>query len=235
MDFQKVVLPSGAFYWTWRDVDFFPYAWLEEKNLESLPSPFYLPDVHPDCPVGFRCEGEESKTNEIILPGSFEQLSLHKDLFKDLRRIEKKNAETRLVRNEKGVLQKASPWFLEQFDEELGDFKRRMHVWRHASTLSAYAGDELLAVHITLSANNIVYYLGCWWNREYKTAAPPTFLLKRDIEQAIGSKVNIYDLGIGGEPYKKQWGVVRRQTKYYAKMSKQLAAELMLKQYAQIR
>lgn len=232
MDFQKIVLLSGAFYWTWRDVDFLPYAWLEEKNLESLPRPFYLQDLHPDCPVGFHCEGEESKTNEIILPGSFEQLSIHKDLLKDLRRIEKKNAETRLVRNEKGALQKASSWFVEQFGEEPGDFKRRMQVWRHASTLSAYAGGELIAVHITLPVNNIVYYLGCWWNREYKTASPPTFLLKKDIEQAIVDGVGIYDLGIGGEPYKKPWGVVRRQTKYYAQMSGRLAGELKLRQYA---
>lgn len=231
MEFEKIVLEPGVFYWTWRDVDFMPYAWLEESDLKKLPLPFYLQDIHPDSPVGFECEGDESKTNEILLPRSFEELRLDADLRKDLRRVEKKNSSTRIVANEKNALEKASKWFLEQWEEGPDDFKRRMLVWKGAFTLSAYSGEKLLGVHISLPAQNGMHYLGCWWDRSCKSFSVPTLLLKKDIERAIAQKLSFYDLGIGSEAYKKQWGVLERQTKYYAAMRKPLAQKLGIKRF----
>src|SRR3989338_4568209 len=100
MEFEFVTV-DGVSCWTWRDMDFLPYAWLEQSDLPTLPLPFYVEDIHPDCGIGFESEGEERKTNEIILPRSFDELKLDKDLRKDLRRIEKKNAATTIVANEK--------------------------------------------------------------------------------------------------------------------------------------
>jgi hypothetical protein len=136
MEFEKSFVEPGIFYWTWRDLDFLPYAWLEERDLKKLPLPFYLQDIHPDSPVGFPCEGEESKTNEIILPRSFEELNLDKDLRKDLRRVEKKNSSTQIVSNEENALEKAGKWFLELWGEEPADFKRRMLLWKDAKGAS---------------------------------------------------------------------------------------------------
>ena len=36
MEFEKVRLNKKFFYWTWRDLPFLPYAWLEEKDLKDL-------------------------------------------------------------------------------------------------------------------------------------------------------------------------------------------------------
>ena len=234
MEFEKIFVEPDIFYWTWRDVDFLPYAWLEERDLKKLPLPFYLDDIHPDSPVGFPCEGEESKTNEIILPRSFEELHLTQDLRKDLRRVEKKNSSTRIVSNEKNALEKAAKWFLELWKEESADFKRRMLLWKDAFTLSAYSEEKLLGVHISLPAQNGLYYLGCWWDRSNKNLSIPTFLLKKDVERAISLNLSFYDLGVGSEPYKKQWGVVERQAKYYAVMQKPLAQKLGLKRFVDI-
>ena len=234
VEFEKVNLEQGVFYWTWRDVDFLPYAWLEERDCRKLPLPFYLHDIHPDSPVGFPCEGEETKTNELLLPGSFEQLRLTPDLRKDLRRVEKKNSGTRIVENEKNVLERAAEWFLEQWGEGPSDFKRRLLVWKDAVTLSAYSGETLLGVHISLPAQNGLHYLGCWWDRSNKGLSIPTLLLKKDVERAISLELSFYDLGIGSEPYKKQWGVFERQTKYYAAMRKPLAQKLGLKHFTDI-
>ncbi|MFH1056939.1 MAG: GNAT family N-acetyltransferase [Candidatus Micrarchaeota archaeon] len=234
MEFEKIVVEPGVFYWTWRDVDFLPYAWLEERDLKKLPLPFYLEDIHPDSPVGFPCEGEESKTNEIILPRSFEGLKLTPDLRKDLRRVEKKNSSTQIVSNEKNALEKAGNWFLELWDEEPAEFKRRMLLWKDAFTLSAYSEEKLLGVHISLPEKNGLHYLGCWWDRSNKNLSIPTFLLKKDVERAISLKLSFYDLGVGSEPYKKQWGVLERQTKYYAAMQKPLAQKLGLKRFVDI-
>ncbi len=231
MEFEKILLGPDVFYWTWKDVDYLPYAWLEESDLKHLPHPFYVHDIHPDCPVGFRTEGEESRTNEIPLPHSFDQLRLSPDLRKDLRRVEKKNADTRIVSNEKHALEKSSKWFLELWNEGPEDFKRRLHVWKKALTLSAYSGEKLLGVHISLPGENGLYYLGCWWDRSSKGLSIPTFLLKKDVERAISMNLSFYDLGIGDEPYKKQWGVVERQTKYYAAMNLPLAKKLGLKRF----
>ena len=234
MEFEKVFLEDGGFYWTWRDVDFMPYAWLEEKDLTKLPLPFYVQDIHPDCPVGFECEGEESKTNEILLPDSFEELKLDNDLRKDLRRIEKKNSSTEIVPNEKNALEKAGKWFLDLWNEEPVEFKRRLLVWKGVSTLSAYSGEKLLGVHISIPAKNGLDYLGCWWDRSSKSLSIPTFLLMKDVERAISMNLSFYDLGVGDEPYKKQWGVVERQTKYYAAMKPPLAKKLGLKRFVDV-
>ena len=234
MEFEKVFVESGIFYWAWRDSDFLPYAWLEEKDLEKLPLPLYVQDIHPDSPVGFECEGEESKTNEIILPRSFDELRLDADLRKDLRRVEKKNSSTRIVENEAKALEKAGKWFLELWKEKPAEFKRRMLLWKDAFTLSAYSGKKLLGVHISLPAQNGVYYLGCWWDRSNKNLSIPTLLLKKDVERAISLNLSVYDLGIGNEAYKKQWGVFERQTKYYAAMQKPLAQKLGLKRFVDI-
>lgn len=235
MEFEKITVEHGVYYWTWRDVDFLPYAWLEKSDLKELPLPFYLQDIHPDSPVGFPCEGEESKTNEIILPRSFEELHLAVDLRKDLKRVEKKNAGTKIVPNEHNALDKAGKWFLEQWGEAPADFERRMRLWKKSAfTLSAYSGEKLLGVHISLPAQNGLHYLGCWWDRSNKSLSVPTFLLKKDVERAISLGLSFYDLGIGNESYKKQWGVVERQTKYYAAMTKPLALKLGLKRFDDI-
>lgn len=234
MEFEKINLPPGFSYWTWRDIDFLPYAWLGETDVDALPLPFYVEDIHPDCPVGFACEGEHSKTNEILLGSSFAELRLDSDLRKDLRRIGKKNVGTAMVPNEKGALAKASRWFLERWNEEPPDFSRRMLLWKDAHTLSAYSGETLLGVHISLPAPGGAYYLGCWWDPDFKSLAIPTFLLKADIEGAIARNLSFYDLGVGSEPYKKQWGVRERQTKYYAAVQKPLAKKLGLKHFKEI-
>ena len=234
LEFEKILIEPGIFYWTWRDLDFLPYAWLEERDLKKLPLPFYLYDIHPDSPIGFPCEGEESKTNEINLPRSFEDLRLTADLRKDLRRVEKKNSSTRTVPNEENALEKAGKWFLELWEEESADFKRRMLLWKDAFTLSAYSEEKLQGVHISLPAQNGLHYLGCWWDRSNKNLSIPTFLLKKDVERAISLNLSFYDLGIGNEPYKKQWGVFERQTKYYAAMQKPLAQQLGLKRFVDI-
>jgi hypothetical protein len=230
LEFHKITFRPGAYYWAWLDVDYLPYARLEEKDLKALPYPVYIPSIHPDCPIGTPCTGPDTKTNELHLTKTFEELPLHADLRKDLRRVEKKNAQTIIIENEKDALLKSHKWFLEQFAEEEEDFRRRLHVWKNARTLSAYTKDELLAVHITLPTENTVYYLGCWWNRNHKTNSPATYLLKKDIENAIKNGITVYDLGIGSEPYKKQWGVTERNTKYYLNMPKPLEEELVEKQ-----
>ena len=236
MKFMKVVNSNKSFYWTWEDLDYLPYAWLDKKDLKNLPLPFYIISLRPDCPVGFVSDEADQLTNIIELPDSFDKLKLDNDFRKDLKRVEKKNEGLRLVYNEKDALEKSSKWFLEFFKEPKEDFKRRMEVWKEKCyTLSAYLGNELIAVHIALKENDTIYYCGCWWNREYKNLSTPVFLLKKDIEKAIEDKIKIYDLGIGDEPYKKKWGVIEKPTKSYAVMTKELADYLEIKKYIEIK
>lgn len=236
MEFMKVVNSNKTFYWTWKDLDYLPYAWLDKKDLKTLPTPFYIFSIHPDCPIGFESEEKDELTNIIPLPDSFDKLKLDNDFRKDLKRVEKKNEGLRLVYNEKDALDKSSKWFLEQWKEDKKEFARRLEIWKEKCyTISAYLGDELIAVHIAMKEKDTIYYFGCWWNREYKSMSTPIFLLKKDIEKAIEDKIKIYDLEIGDEPYKKKWGVIEKPTKYYAVMTKEFADYLEIKKYKEIK
>jgi len=87
MEFEKVRVDKNTFYWTWKDLSYWPYAWLDKKDLKNLPKPFYLAEIHPDCPVGFETDEKAEFTNIIKLPDSFEKLKIDNDLKKDLKRV----------------------------------------------------------------------------------------------------------------------------------------------------
>jgi len=233
MEFVKIQIKgTKLFYWTWRDLPFLPYAWLDEKDLKSLPTPFFLSEIHPDCPIGFETKEKDEYTNIIELPDSFDKIKMYSDLRKDLRRVEKKNADLRLVYNEKNALDKSKKWFLELWKESKSDFKRRLQLWKQKCyTISAYFKKELIAVHIAMQKNETVYYFGCWWDRKYKNRSVPVFLLKKDIERAISKKITFYDLEVGNESYKKKWGVIEKPTKYYAVLTKEMANHLGIEKY----
>jgi len=236
MKFEKVKLNKKLFYWAWKDLPFLPYAWLEEKELKTLPTPFFLTEIHPNCHIGFESKEKDELTNIIKLPDSFEKLELDKNLRKDLKRVEKKNAGVRIVYNEKNALDKSKKWFLELWKEDKKDFQRRIKLWKgKCYTLSAYIGKELIAVHIAMKEKDTIFYLGCWWNRKHKSLSAPIFLLKRDIESAIKDKMEYYDLEIGDQPYKKKWGVIEKPTKYYAVLTKELADYLEIEKYIRIK
>jgi lipid II:glycine glycyltransferase (peptidoglycan interpeptide bridge formation enzyme) len=232
MEFKKIKYSKNLFYWTWADLDYLPYARLNKEDLKNLPTPFYMISIHPDCSIGFKSEEKDQLTNIIKLPDSFDKLNLDNDFRKDLKRVEKKNENIKLVYNEKDALRKSKKWFLAQFKENREEFKRRLEIWEEkCDTISAYFGEELIAVHITMKEKNIIYYCGCWWNREYKNFSTPIFLLKKDIEKAITEGIEYYDLGIGDEPYKKKWGVIEKPTTYYAILTEKLADYLGITKY----
>lgn len=236
LEFEKISLGKGLSYWGWRDINFLPYAWLEEKDLKNLPVPLFVQDIHPDCKIGFESGAKDAVANIIELPAKFELLKMDPDLRKDLKRVEKKNSQTSTAFNEKGALDMGKHWFLEQWGEDKGDFERRLALWKEkAYTMSAYSGRELLGVHIAIEEKETAHYLGCWWNRKYRNLAVPTFLLKRDIERAIGKKLKYYDLGVGDEPYKKKWGVAEKPAKYYAVLTKELAEKLGVKRFIEMK
>jgi hypothetical protein len=236
MKFIKVTNSDDSFYWTWEDLDYLPYAWLDKKDLKTLPTPFLIISIHPDCPIGFESDEKDELTNIIPLSDSFDKLKIDNDLRKDLKRVEKKNESIKLVYDEKDALDKSKEWFLEQFNEDEEEFERRLELWKEKCyTISAYLGEELIAVHIAMKEKekkrDTIYYCGCWWNRKYKSLSTPTFLLKKDIEKAIEEGMKYYDLGIGDEPYKKKWGVIEKPTKTYAILTKELAEYLEVKDY----
>jgi hypothetical protein len=235
MEFEKVKINRKLFYYTWKDLPFLPYAWLEEKDLKTLPIPFLLIEIHPDCPLGFETEEKDEFTNIIELTDSFDKLKLDKNLKKDLKRVEKKNADVKIVYNEKNALDKSKKWFLKFLKEDKEDFQRRLKLWKEKCyTISAYIEKELIAVHIAMKEKDTVFYLGCWWNRKYKSLSTPIFLLKKDIEKAIRNGVKYYDLEVGDESYKKKWGVIEKPTKYYAVLTKELADYLGIENYVRI-
>lgn len=235
MEYEKVKINRKFFYWTWRDISFLPYGWLDEKDTKNLPIPFLLTEIHPDCPIGFETEEKEDFTNILKLPDSFDKLNLDKSLRKDLKRVENKNECVRIVYNEKDALDKSKKWFLEFWKEEKKDFQRRLKLWKEKCyTISAYLGKELIAVHIAMKEKDTIFYFGCWWNRKYKALSTPTFLLKKDIEKAINGGMKYYDFEIGDEPYKKKWGVIEKPTKYYAVLTKELADYLEVKNYVRM-
>lgn len=237
MEFEKVNIKKiKEYYWTWRDIHFLPYAWLNEKDLKNLPKPFFLSDIHPDCPIGFVSKDKEDLTNIIELPDSFEKIKMDKDLKKDLRRVEKKNSDLKVVYNEKDTMEKSKRWFLELWKESKKDFNRRLKIWKEKCyTLSAYIEKELIAVHIAMQEGKTIYYFGCWWNRKYSDRSVPTFLLKKDIENAIKKKIKYYDLERGNESYKKKWGVIEKPVKYYAILNKKLADYLEVDEYIKMK
>ena len=237
MEFEKVKInKNGEYYWTWRDIHFMPYAWLYKKDLKSLPKPFFLEDIHPDCKIGFKTKDEEYLTNIIKLPNSFEKIKIDKKLKKDLKRIDKKNSDLRIILNEKDALEKSKKWFLNLWKENKKDLERRLFLWgKKCYTLSAYLKNKLIAVHIAMPEKGTVYYFGCWWNRKYKNRSVPIFLLKKDIERAIKKKMKYYDLERGSETYKKKWGVIEKPTKYYAILNKKMANYLGIKEYVKMK
>ncbi|MBN2127531.1 MAG: GNAT family N-acetyltransferase [Candidatus Diapherotrites archaeon] len=236
MKFVKVPIKENLFYWTLFDYGILPYSELEEKDIESLPTPFFLFDLHPDSKIGFVSNRADSVTNIITLTESFESLKIDSDLRKDLKRIEKKNADTTIIENEENALEKSKKWFQELWHEPEDELERRIELWKEkAYTLSAYNGNELLGVHIAMKDKDTAYYMGCWWNREHKSKSIPTFLLKKDIENAIKNKLKYYDLGIGDEPYKKQWNGTERFTKYLAILTKEQAKEMNVTEFIEIK
>lgn len=224
MEFSKVRVTKNFSYYTWKYFHFYPYAWLDKEDLNNLPKPFLLIEIDPKCSIGNEMEEKDEVTNIIKLTDSFDKLNIDNDLRKDLKRVEKKNENLKLVYNEPDALEKSSKWFLELWKEGKRDFQTRMKIWKkECQTISAYLDGKLIAVHITMKKDDTIYYVGCWWNREYKSMSTPTFLLKVDIENAIKNKMKFYDLGIGDESYKKKWGVIEKPTKYYAILTKEQA------------
>ncbi|MFA5992719.1 MAG: GNAT family N-acetyltransferase [Candidatus Pacearchaeota archaeon] len=237
MEFEKIKLDKAHFYWTWKDLAYYPYSWLDEKDLKTLPTPFFLTEINPDCPLGFESKENDELTNIIELPNSFDKLKLDNDLRKDLKRVEKKNESIKLVYNEKDAFDKSKKWFVELWKENKKDIQRRIKIWKEKCyTISAYLNSELIAVHIAMidKEKSTVFYLGCWWNREHKSLSTPTFLLKKDIEKAIKDGIKYYDLEIGDQPYKKKWGVIEKPTKYYAILTKELANYLEVDKYIEM-
>ena len=236
LTFEKIVLNEKFFYWTWRDLPFLPYAWLDEKDLKTLPKPFLLEEIHPDCSIGFEEKDPEYATNIIKLEDNFDKLNLDSSLRKDLKRVEKKNVDVRIAYNEKDALDKSKKWFLKLWNEDKEDFARRLELWKEKCyTISAYLNEELIAVHIAMKEKDTIFYFGCWWNRKYKSLSIPTFLLMKDVERAITSGMKYYDLEIGNEAYKKKWGVIEKPTKYYAVLTKELADILGIEEYVKIK
>ncbi len=236
MEFVKEhIAGTKLFYWTLRDIWFLPYAWLEKKDLKNLPKPFYVTEIHPNCSVGFISKDKQSFTNIIELPDSFDKIKIDNSLRKDLKRIEKKNTDLKLVYNEKSALDKSKKWFLELWKENKRDFERRLQLWKEKCyTISAYLNNELVAVHIAMEEKDTIYYFGCWWNRKYKNRSVPTFLLKKDIERTVSKRIKYYDLEVGDEAYKKKWSVIEKPTKYYAILTREMADHLKIEKYVKI-
>ncbi|MBW2972611.1 GNAT family N-acetyltransferase [Candidatus Woesearchaeota archaeon] len=229
-EFELERCEDGTSYWTLKDIWFTPYGSLTAEEVKDAPVPFYVCELHPDNALGFETGEADEFTNMLLLPGSFEELAarIDPDLRKDLRRVERKNAEVKIVFNRKEDFDVASRWFLERWSDETTDeFRRRRELWlENCYFISAYLGDELIAFHIAWDLGESIYYCGCWWNREYRSMSPAIFLLKNDIERAIKDGKKIYDLGVGDEPYKKDWRPKSIPTKYYAKMTPEQAKEL---------
>ena len=60
MEFEKIKIKKiNGYYWTLKDIDFLPYAWLDKKDLKGLPKPFFVEDIHPDCKIGFETRKKE--------------------------------------------------------------------------------------------------------------------------------------------------------------------------------
>jgi len=231
LEFQKVEKDEFS-YWVWLDEDYLPYINPTEEDIKNAPKPLLLRDINPNSKIGFETQDPESYSNTITLKNSFEELDIDSDLRKDLKRIEKKNEQIKIIANEPDALEKSKHWFIQQWDEPLDELERRLFVWKSkVYTVSAYLNEELIAVHIALEDNDTIHYLGCWWNREYKNLSTPTFLLKKDIENAIKTGKKKYDLGVGLEPYKKKWGVIEIPMRYYAEMSTALAEKLEIKKF----
>jgi hypothetical protein len=236
MEFSKIRVTKNFSYSTWKDFPFYPYAWLNKEDLKTLPKPFVLIEIDPKCPIGIEMTEKDKVTNIIELKDNFEKLEIDNDLKKDLKRVEKKNEDLILKYNEKDALDDSKQWFLDLWHEGKRDFQRRLMIWKEeCQTISAYKGNELIAVHINMKKGDTIYYEGCWWNREYKNLSTPTYLLKIDIENAIANGMKYYDLGIGDESYKKKWGVIEKPTKYYAILTKEQADILDIKDYVEMK
>lgn len=221
LEFMKVRIGLKGYYWTHKYTWLFPYVWLNEEDVPKLPAPFAVFGIHYDCPVGRPGPDDEAITNIIVLPEKREELVLKPDLRKDLKRIGKLNQDVTFRENNYEDLECASAWFVAQFKESKRDLGTRLLIYkREARWTAAFAGDELIAVHIMMDDDDgtAVHYLGCWWNREHRHRCAPTFLLHQDILRAIDKARKFYDLGIGDEPYKKKWPVIEKMTKYYARV-----------------
>ncbi len=219
LEFMKVRGNAKCAYWTHKYMWYYPYIWLNEEDIPRLPVPFVAFDIHYDCPLGRPGHDSEAITNIIALPEKREGLLLKPDLRKDLKRIARLNQDLIFRENRYEDLERASAWFVARFKESHRMLKRRLEIYgKDARWTAAFAGDDLIAVHIAMDDDDrkTTYYLGCWWNREHKHRCVPTFLLHQDILKAIDFGRRFYDLGIGDEPYKKKWPVVEKMSKCYA-------------------
>lgn len=232
LEFMKVRRNAKCTYWTHKYVWHFPYIWLKEEDIPRLPVPSLLFDIHYDCPVGRLSHNDEAMTNIIVLPEKREGLLLKPDLRKDLKRIAKLNQDLTFRENHYGDLERASAWFVARFKESKRELKGRLEIYKKdARWTAAFAGDDLIAVHIAMDddSGETVYYMGCWWDKEHKRRCVPTYLLHQDILKAIDNGRKSYDLGIGDEPYKKKWPVIEKMSRYYARVDAETMRALELK------
>lgn len=219
LEFMKMGGETDGTYWIHKYAWYYPYIWLKEEDLPRLPVPFVGFDIHYDCPVGRPGHDGEAITNIVILPEKREGLMLRPDLRKDLKRIAKLNQNLTFRENNYGDLERASAWFVSRFEESEPELVGRLEVYKKdARWTAAFAGDDLIAVHIAMDDDDgkTAYYIGCWWDRKHKHRCVPTFLLHQDILKAIDSGRKFYDLGIGDEPYKKKWPIIEKMSRYYA-------------------
>ena len=119
MEFQKVEKDEFS-YWVWLDEDYLPYINPTEEDIKNAPKPLLLRDINPNSKIGFETQDPESYSNTITLKNSFEELDIDSDLRKDLKRIEKKNEQIKIIANEPDALEKSKHWFIQQWDEPLG-------------------------------------------------------------------------------------------------------------------
>lgn len=87
-------------------------------------------------------------------------------------------------------------------DHENGDIRGIPHM--------LVAGDEVLALSLSLEAGDQAYYWFCSYDPRFARYSPGSVLLMKIIEELHARKFNACDLGPGGEPWKERFATGHR-------------------------
>ncbi len=223
---------SGSRFSTYPLYWLLPYVYLTPEDIESAPSPLWVTEIHPDSKLGV-INNEGEGTYIVPLGTSYGAYfdSLQSSHRKRYRAVLRKNEDLEISEGSQGDID--ALWHpytsrlsvlttregADVYTEEELQIRRDFYRSKDIRILSMKVDGVLCAVNVSLWNNGTVYDLACLIDTELPVATRSlgSFAILKNIELAVESGMESYDLLSRDYGYKRSYGAHEVKLKHYVK------------------